>query len=89
MADPGFPHGPGRWSCHRKMLRDLERGYLVLVLGGNIVVVSYKSHQGRLHLYCQNRLAQQVLLWTQDEYLSIKAIYILGHMNVGAESLSR
>ncbi len=47
------------------------------------------NHQGGLRSRHLNRLAQQVLLWAQDKFLSLRAIYIPGHMNVGADLLSR
>ncbi len=65
------------------------RGYHVLVRVDKTAVVSYINHQGRLRSRRLNRLAQQVLLWAQDKFLSLRAIYIPGHMNVGADLLSR
>ncbi len=65
------------------------RGYHVLVRVDNTAVVSYINHQGGLRSRRLNRLAQQVLLWAQDKFLSLRAIYIPGHMNVGADLLSR
>ncbi len=55
----------------------------------NTPVVSYINHQGGLrsrHLY---RLAHQVLVWAQGKLLSLRAVYIPGHLNVGADTLSR
>ncbi len=55
----------------------------------NTAVVSYINHQGGLrsrHLY---RLAHQVLVWAQGKLLSLRAVYIPGHLNVGADTLSR
>ncbi len=52
-------------------------------------VVSYINHQGGLrsrHLY---RLAHQILVWAQGKLLSLRAVYIPGHLNVGADTLSR
>ncbi len=65
------------------------RGYHVLVRVDNMAVFSYINHQGGLRSHRLNRLAQQVLLWAQDKFLSLRAIYIPGHMNVGADLLSR
>ncbi len=53
--------------------------------GGSLL---HKS-TGRTAFARLNRLAQQVLLWAQDKFLSLRAIYIPGHMNVGADLLSR
>ncbi len=55
----------------------------------NTAVVSDINHQGGLrsrHLY---RLAHQVLVWAQGKLLSLRAVYIPGHLNVGADTLSR
>ncbi len=69
-------------------LADL-RGHHVLVRTDNTAVVSYINHQGGLrsrHLY---RLAHQILVWAQGKLLSLRAVYIPGHLNVGADTLSR
>ncbi len=65
------------------------RGYHVLVRVDNTSVVSYINRQGGRRSRRLNRLAQQVLLWAQDKFLSLRAIYIPGHMNVGADLLPR
>ncbi len=65
------------------------RGCHVLVRVDNTAVVSYINHQGGLRSRRLNRLAQQVLLWAQDKFLSLRAIYIPGHMNVGTDLQSR
>ncbi len=60
------------------------RGHHVLVSTDNTAVVSYINHQGGLrsrHLY---RLAHQILVWAQGKLLSLRAVYIPGHLNVGA-----
>ncbi len=65
------------------------RGHHVLVRTDNTAVVSYINHQGGLrsrHLY---RLAHQILVWAQGKLLSLRAVYIPGHLNVGADTLSR
>ncbi len=64
-------------------------GYHVLVRVDNTALVSYINHQGRLRSRCLNRLAQQVLLWAQGKFLSLRAIYIPEHMNVRANLLAR
>ncbi len=65
------------------------RGHHVLVRTDNTVVVSYINHQRGLrsrHLY---RLAHQILVWAQGKLLLLRAVYIPGHLNVGADTLSR
>ncbi|KAL0202971.1 hypothetical protein M9458_000989 [Cirrhinus mrigala] len=64
-------------------------GYHVLVRVDNTAVVSYINRQGGLWSRRLNRLVQQILLWAQDKFLSLRAIYIPGHMNMGADFLSR
>lgn len=64
------------------------RGDHVLVRVHNTAVVTYMNC-GRLHLCLLNRLAQQVLLWVQHKFLSLRAIYILEHMNVRLLTLKR
>ncbi len=63
------------------------RGYHFLLRVDNTAVVSYINHQGGLRSHRLNRLAQQVLLWAEDKFLFLRAIYIPGHMNVGADLL--
>jgi len=41
--------------------------------------------QGGLCPRLLNRIAQQVLLWTKDKFLSPRVIYTSGHLNVGAD----
>ncbi|KAI2655571.1 Transposon Ty3-I Gag-Pol polyprotein [Labeo rohita] len=65
------------------------RGFHVLVRVDSTAVVSYINRQGGLRSRRLNRLAQQILLWAQDKFLSLRAIYIPGHMNMGADFLSR
>ncbi len=83
-----LPRNDGSISALKYFLQQL-RGYHVLVRVDNMAVVSYINHQGGLRWHRLNRLAQQVLLWAQDKFLSLRAIYIPGHMNVGADLLSR
>ncbi len=59
----------------------LQQGLPRPSVGGKAVVVTYISHQGRLHLHRLIRLVQQVLLWTRGKFLSIMEIYILEYMN--------
>ncbi len=83
--DGRLPHGLG--SGHEflwEFLPDL-RGHHVLVRTDNTSVVSYINRQGGL-LY---RLAHQILLWAQGKLLSLRAVYIPGHLNQGADILSR
>lgn len=55
----------------------------------NMAVITYINRQGGRHLCRLNKLAQQLLLWSQDKFLSLRMIYIPGSMNVGTDLLSR
>ncbi len=72
----------------RHFLPDL-RNHHVLVRTDNTAVVSYINHQGGLRSRPLYRLAHQILVWSQSKLLSLRAVYIPGHLNVGADSLSR
>ena len=72
----------------RHFLVDL-RGHHVLVRTDNMSVVSYINRQGGLRSRPLCRLAHQILLWSQDKFLSVRSIYIPGVENMGADILSR
>ncbi len=55
----------------------------------NTVVFFYIKHQGGLHSCPLYRLAHQILVWSQDKLLSLRAVHIPGHLNMGADILSR
>ncbi len=55
----------------------------------NTAVVSYINHQGGLRSRPLYKLAHQILVWSQDKFLSLRAVYIPGHLNVGADILLR
>ncbi len=65
------------------------RGHHVLVRTDNTAVVSYINHQGGLRSRPLYKLAHQILLWSQDKFLSLRALYIPGYLNVGPDVLSR
>ncbi|XP_016396995.1 uncharacterized protein LOC107730646 [Sinocyclocheilus rhinocerous] len=60
-----------------------------LVRTDNTSVVSYINHQGGLHSRPLYKLEHQILLWAQGKLLSLRAIFIPGHLNVGADVLPR
>ncbi len=72
----------------KHFLLDL-RNHNVLVRTDNTAVVSYINHQGGLRSRPLYKLAHQILVWSQDKFLSLRAVYIPGHLNVGADILSR
>ncbi len=65
------------------------RNHNVLVCTDNTAVVSYINHQAGLRSRPLYKLAHQILVWSQDKFLSLRAVYIPGHLNVGADILSR
>ncbi len=72
----------------KHFLPDL-RNHNVLVRTDNTAVVSYINHQGGLRSRPLYKLAHQILVWSQDKFLSLRAVYIPGHLNLGADILSR
>ncbi len=72
----------------KHFLPDL-RNHNVLVRTDNTAVVSYINHQGGLRSRPLCKLAHQILVWSQDKFLSLRGVYIPGHLNVGADILSR
>ncbi len=72
----------------KHFLPDL-RGHHVLVRTDNTSVVSYINCQGGLRSRPLYRLAHQILLWAQGKLLSLRAVYIHGYLNQGADILSR
>ncbi len=78
----------GYISCSQEFLADL-RGYHVLVHSDNTSVVSYINHQGGLRSRQLCKLACQILLWAQGKLLSLRAAYIPGAHNIGADILLR
>ncbi|KAL0195159.1 hypothetical protein M9458_008731, partial [Cirrhinus mrigala] len=61
----------------------------VLVRTDSTAVVYYINHQGGLRSRPLYKLAHQILVWSQDKLLSLRAVHIPGHLNVGADVLSR
>ncbi|KAL0159531.1 hypothetical protein M9458_043256, partial [Cirrhinus mrigala] len=61
----------------------------VLVHTDSTAVVYYINHQGGLRSRPLYKLAHQILVWSQDKLLSLRAVHIPGHLNVGADILSR
>ena len=72
----------------RHFLPDL-RGHQVLVRSDNISVVFYINHQGGLRSRPLCKLAHHILFLSKDKFLSVRAMYIPGVDNVGADTLSR
>ncbi len=58
----------------------------VLVRTDNTAVVFYLNHQGGLRSHPLYKLAHQMLVWSQDKLLSLRAVHIPGHLNIRADS---
>ncbi len=71
--------------------------YLLLVLGehhiivrtDNMAVVSHINRQGGSRSRTLDRLARRLLLWSQDKFLSLRAVHVPGILNLAADFLSR
>ncbi|KAI2653820.1 ORF V: Enzymatic polyprotein [Labeo rohita] len=61
----------------------------VLVRTDSTAVVSYINHQGGLRSRPLYKLAHQILVWSQGKLLSLRAVYVPGYLNLGADILSR
>ncbi|KAL0170784.1 hypothetical protein M9458_035380, partial [Cirrhinus mrigala] len=61
----------------------------VLVCTNSTAVVYYINHQGGLRSRPLYKLAHQILVWSQGKLISLRAIHIPGHLNLGADILSR
>ncbi len=72
----------------KNFLADLM-GHHVLVHSDNTSVVSYINPQGGSQARPLCKLACQILMWSQGKLLSLRAAYILGAHNIGADILSR
>ncbi len=65
------------------------RGHHVLVRSDSRSVVSYINHQGGLVLNRLCTLANDLLVWAQNNLRSLKATHVPGKLNHGADMLSR
>ncbi len=71
--------------------------YFLPVLGGhhiidrtdNMAVVSHINRQGGSKSRTLDRLARHLLLWSQDKFLSLRAVHVPGVLNLAADFLSR
>ncbi|XP_066524828.1 uncharacterized protein [Hoplias malabaricus] len=64
-------------------------GQHVLVRTDNTTVVSYINRQGGTRSLPLLKLSQTLLLWSSLHLLSLRATHIPGHLNLGADLLSR
>ncbi|XP_027901587.1 uncharacterized protein LOC114162038 [Xiphophorus couchianus] len=61
----------------------------VLIRTDNTTVVSYINRQGGTHSLPLLKLSHRLLQWCSIHFLSVKATHIPGHLNLGADLLSR
>ncbi len=61
----------------------------IIVRTDNMVVVSHISRQGGSRSRTLDRLAHRLLLWSQDKFLSLRAVHVPGMLNLAADFLSR
>ncbi len=86
----GPTHQLHRNSSSVSGLSILPAGHMyVLVRSDSRSVVSYINHQGGLVSKHLCTLANDLLVWAQNNLRSLKATYVLGKMNQGADMLSR
>ncbi len=64
-------------------------GYHIIVRTNNMVVVSHINRQGGSRSRTLDRLARHLLLWSQDKFLSLRAVHVPGVLNLAADFLSR
>ncbi len=65
------------------------RGYHVIVRTDNMAVVSNINRQEGSRSRTLDRLARRLLLWSQDKFLSLRAVHVPGILNLVADFLSR
>ncbi len=64
-------------------------GYHVIVRTDNMAVVSNINRQEGSRSRTLDRLARRLLLWSQDKFLSLRAVHVPGILNLVADFLSR
>ncbi len=65
------------------------RGYHIIVRTDNMALVSHTNRQGGSRSCTLDRLARHLLLWSQDKFLSLRAVHVPGILNLAADFLSR
>ncbi len=64
-------------------------GHHIIVRTDNMAVVSHINRQGGSRSRTLDRLARRLLLWSQDKFLSLRAVHVPGILNLAADFLSR
>ncbi len=82
---------PGTHSClpgfDAFSPRSWEASYIVRT--DNMAVKSHINHQGGSRSRTLDRLARRLLLWSQDKFLSLRAVHVPGILNLAADFLTR
>ncbi len=84
-----LPRNVAGFLSPEKRPAGLEGGHHVLVRSDSMTVVAYINHQGGLRSHSLYRMARRLLLWAQNELLSLRAVHVPGSLNLGADMLSR
>ncbi len=64
-------------------------GYHIKVRTDNMAVVSHINRQGGSRTRTLDRLARRLLLWSQDKFLSLRAVHVPGILNLAADFFCR
>ncbi len=64
-------------------------GYHIIVRTDNMAVVSHINRQGGSRSRTLDTLVAHLLLWSQDKFLSLRAVHVPGVLNLAADFLSR
>ncbi len=64
-------------------------GHHIIVRTDNMAVVSHINRQEGSGSRTLDRLARRLLLWSQDKFLSLRAVHVPGILNLAADFLSR
>ncbi len=67
----------------------IHGGYHIIVRTDNMAAVSHINRQGGSRSRTLDRLARHLLLWSQDKFLSLRAVHVPGILNLAADFLSR
>ncbi len=60
-------------------------GYHIIVRTDNMAVVSHINRQGGSRSRTLDRLARRLFLWSQDKFLSLRAVHVPGILNLAAD----
>ncbi len=82
---------PGTQGCLPgfEVFSPRSRGASYYVRTDNMAVVSHINCQGGSKSCTLDRLARHLLLWSQDKFLSLRAVHVPGVLNLAADFLSR